>query len=116
MKKIINVPIDVQQNIQNYMPENQTLQKLADFFTVFADATRVKIMTALTLGPMCVNDLSVLLNINQTTLSHQLKFLKQNNAVDSIRQGKIIYYKVDNSHINDVMLYGVEYLLSTKYA
>ena len=97
--------------LSEYMPNDATLKKLADFFSMFSDSTRVKIITALCLGKMCVNDLSVTLNINQTTVSHQLKFLKTYGAVSSERDGKIIYYSIKNDTINDVMLNGVNYLL-----
>lgn len=111
MKELIVLP-ESQQNVLNeYMPNDATLKKLADFFTMFSDSTRVKIITALCLGKMCVNDLSVTLNINQTTVSHQLKFLKTFGAVSSERDGKIIYYSIKNDTINDVMLNGVNYLL-----
>jgi DNA-binding transcriptional ArsR family regulator len=79
---------------------------------MFSDCTRIKILTALCLSEMCVNDLSVLLKLNQTTVSHQLKFLKQNGAVKCKRDGKIIYYSIADNCINDVMLNGVNYLLA----
>ena len=111
MKEIIVLPINQQDTLKEYMPNDNTLKKLANFFSMFSDTTRVKIITALCLSPMCVNDLSVMLNINQTTVSHQLKFLKTFGAVSSERDGKIIYYSIKNNTINDVMLNGVNYLL-----
>ncbi len=112
MSKIILLPEKVQGHINEYMPKDSTLQRLADFFSVFSDATRIKILTALCMSDMCVSDLSAMLNINQTTVSHQLKYLKQNGAVNCLRDGKIIYYSIANSCINDVMLNGVDYLLA----
>ncbi len=112
MTKVLFLPEDKQMHITEYMPKDETMEKLANFFSVFADPTRIKILTALTLSDMCVNDISAMLHINQTTVSHQLKFLKQNGAVNCLRNGKIIYYSVANSCINDVMLNGVDYLLA----
>ncbi len=112
MDKVLFLKEKQQQDILNYMPKDATLVKLADFFSVFADATRIKILTALCMSKMCVNDLSVVLNLNQTTVSHQLKLLKQNGAVTSVRNGKIIYYSITNERINDVMLNGVDCLLA----
>ncbi len=112
MEKIILLQQKQQNDINTYMPTDNTLNKLASFFSVFADYTRIKILTALCLCEMCVNDISVVLNINQTTVSHQLKFLKTNGAVKSRREGKIIYYSISNPSINDVMLNGVDYLLA----
>lgn len=112
MSKIIVLPISMQNNLVEYMPKQATLEKLANFFSIFSDSTRIKILTALTISEMCVNDLSILLGINQTTVSHQLKFLKQSGAVKSNRQGKLIYYSIANTNINEVMLNGVNYLLA----
>lgn len=105
------LPKSQQDTLTKYMPNDETLKKLAEFFSMFSDSTRVKIITALCLGKMCVNDLSVALNLNQTTVSHQLKFLKTFGAVSAEREGKIIYYSIKNETINDVMLNGVNYLL-----
>ena len=112
MNKLIVLPKQQQNHMIEYMPNDSTLKKLADFFTMFSDSTRIKIITALCLGRMCVNDLSVTLNINQTTVSHQLKYLKTFGAVGCERDGKIIYYFIKNDSINDVMLNGVNYLLA----
>lgn len=112
MEKIILLPKKQHNDLLNYMPEDSTLQKLANFFSVFSDGTRIKILTALCLGEMCVNDLSVTLEINQTTVSHQLKYLKQFGAVKCKRDGKIMYYSIANNAINDVMMNGVNYLLA----
>lgn len=112
MSKIILLPEEIQGHINEYMPKDATLQKLANFFSVFSDMTRIKILTALCMSDMCVNDISTMLNINQTTVSHQLKFLKQNGAVNCVRDGKVIYYSIANACINDVMLNGVDYLLA----
>jgi DNA-binding transcriptional ArsR family regulator len=111
MKDLIMLPKSQQDTLTKYMPNDETLKKLAEFFSMFSDSTRVKIITALCLGKMCVNDLSVALNLNQTTVSHQLKFLKTFGAVSAEREGKIMYYSIKNETINGVMLNGVNYLL-----
>ncbi len=97
-------------NLQYYMPKNSVLQQMANFFGVFSDETRLKILSALSISKMCVNDLSVSLNLNQTTVSHQLRILKSIGAVEDIRCGKVIYYNIANNTINEVMLYGVDYI------
>ena len=112
MNKLIVLPKQQHSHMLEYMPNDGTLKKLADFFTMFSDSTRIKIITALCLGRMCVNDLSVTLNINQSTVSHQLKYLKTYGAVGCERDGKIIYYFIKSDSINDVMLNGVNYLLA----
>ena len=92
------------------MPENSTLRQLADMFSVFSDFTRLKILSALALSEMCVNDLSKYLNINQTTVSHQLRHLKNFNAVSDKRVGKLVVYSLKSKMVNDIMADGVDYL------
>ena len=112
MNKILVLPLKQQECIRDYMPTEDMIGRLADFFNMFSDVTRVKILTALCISDMCVNDLSVMLNLNQTTVSHQLKFLRHCGAVATMRCGKLIYYKLSTSVINDVMLGGVDYLMA----
>ena len=112
MDKILCLPIKQQECIENYMPTEDMLHRLSDFFNIFSDVTRIKILTALCISDMCVNDLSVVLKLNQTTVSHQLKFLRQCGAVTTTRSGKLIYYRLSTSAINDVMLGGVDYLMA----
>lgn len=99
-------------NLNYFMPETNILQQLANTFSVFADPTRLKILSALSLCDMCVTDMSTYLNINQTTLSHQLKFLKSFNAVEFRREGKVIIYKIKYNKINEIMSKGVDYMLN----
>ena len=80
------------------------------FFFRFADYTRVKILSALAISELCVTDLSRVLQINQTTVSHQLRYLKSAGIVNSVRQGKIVFYSLADEKINDVILKGVEFL------
>ena len=110
--KILTLPVKQQKWINEYMPSDRMIVKLANFFNMFSDVTRIKILTALCISDMCVNDLSVVLNLNQTTVSHQLKFLRNCGAVTTSRSGKLIYYKITTDIINDVMLGGVDYLSS----
>jgi len=96
--------------IENYMPDKKALENLAEFFGVFSDYTRLKLLSALSISPMCVGDLAKILSLNQTTVSHQLKLLKTLNAVKCVRHGKIIFYSIDNTKINDMMMWGIECL------
>ena len=68
------------------------------------------ILTALAISELCVTDLSRILDINQTTVSHQLRFLKSAGIVKCCRQGKIVFYSLTNDAINDVILKGIEFL------
>ena len=98
--------------VENYVPEGEILEGIVNFFSVFADSTRVKMLSALAISEMCVTDLSRVLGINQTTVSHQLRLLKNLGIVKCERYGKIMFYSLVNDTVNDVMLKGVEFLSS----
>ncbi|MDD4110631.1 MAG: metalloregulator ArsR/SmtB family transcription factor [Clostridia bacterium] len=93
--------------VLNYLPPDKSIDKLAIYFQNFSDGTRLKIISCLAMCNMCVNDLSRILQINQTTISHQLKYLKTQNIVTSKRDGKIIMYKLTNRKVNELMLSAV---------
>lgn len=101
--------------IFNYMPADKKIECLANFFQNFADSTRLKIISVLSINEMCVNDLSSVLNANQTTISHQLKILKSQGIVTSTRDGKIIRYSLQNKFINELMNYAVESLKDVNF-
>lgn len=96
--------------INDYVPSGEILDELVCFFTIFADYTRLKMISALAISEMCVTDLAKMLKLNQTTVSHQLRLLKNLNAVKTQRQGKVIFYSLRNETLNDVLLKGVEFL------
>lgn len=93
--------------VLNYMPNESSISKLALFFQNFSDGTRLKIISCLAMCDMCVNDISTILDVNQTTISHQLKYLKSQNIVSCRRDGKIILYSLTSSKVNDLMLSAV---------
>ncbi len=96
--------------IENYVPEGEILEGLVSFFSVFADQTRLRILSALAITELCVTDISLVLELNQTTVSHQLRFLKNIGIVKCSRVGKVIFYSLSNDTVNDVLLKGVEFL------
>ena len=97
-------------NVKFYMPKEDKLKSLAEFFSMFSDPTRLKIISALSMSEMCVSDISNILQINQTTVSHQLKILKSLGMVKYRRDGKIIYYSLIDKIINECLLVGVDCL------
>ncbi|MBO7526778.1 MAG: winged helix-turn-helix transcriptional regulator [Clostridia bacterium] len=101
--------------IYDYMPTNKRLNEMASFFQNFSDPTRLKIISALSINELCVNDLSNILNINQTTISHQLKYLRSQNIVKAEQDGKIRKYTLQNKFINEIMDYAVESLKDIKF-
>ncbi len=96
--------------VENYVPCGEVLDGIVCFFSVFADSTRVRILSALAITELCVTDLSRVLDINQTTVSHQLRYLKNLGIVAADRLGKVIFYRLKNEIVNDVLLKGVEFL------
>ena len=110
MSQMLLLDKRTQSLIEDYVPQGEILEGIVCFFSVFSDYTRVKILTALAISELCVTDLSRILAINQTTRSHQLRFLKSAGIVKCVRQGKIIFYSLVNESINDVILKGIEFL------
>ena len=110
MSQMLLLDKRTQSLIEDYVPQGEVLEGVVCFFSVFADYTRVKILSALAISELCVTDLSRILEINQTTVSHQLRFLKSAGIVKSVRQGKIVFYSLVDESINDVLLKGVEFL------
>ena len=100
----------LQEMVKDYVPNGEILDDLVCFFTIFSDYTRIKMISALAISEMCVSDLSKVLGLNQTTVSHQLRFLKNLNAVKTKRQGKVVFYSLRNDALSDVLLKGVEFL------
>lgn len=96
--------------ITDYVPEGELLEDLTDFFSVFADKTRLRIVAALAISEACVGDIADILDINQTTVSHQLRLLRNLGIVTCERSGKTIYYSLKCDLINEVILKGVEFL------
>lgn len=97
-----------QELVKNYVPSDGNLKSLAYFFDLLSDGTRLKILSALSISPMCVNDLSVLLGLNQTTLSHQLGKLRSSRMVDYRRQGKISFYFISCESLSEILLSAVQ--------
>lgn len=89
--------------VESSLPPKTGLDALSCFFDALADATRLKILSALSVSTMCVSDLAALTGLNQTTVSHQLRILKTAKIVDCTRQGKVVFYGVGSREIFSVM-------------
>lgn len=98
------------EDMECYLPDDDAVGKIARFFGLLADPSRVKLLSALAISPLCVSDLSDIVQMNQTTVSHQLRLLRNLDIVTTERKGKIIKYKLTNPKINEILLVGVEYL------
>jgi len=88
--------------IKNYIPDKSTIKNLSSFFYAFSDETRLRVIILLMIKPLCVSEITNLLNINQTTVSHQLKILRSLNIVECDRQGKNIIYYIKNQNIENI--------------
>lgn len=90
-----------------YMPSENTMSQLVGFFSMFSHETRLKILSLLSISKLCVSDIVNILSINQTTVSHQLKTLKDANIIDNKRDGKKVYYFIVKESIYDILLEAV---------
>lgn len=106
----IHIHDEVVNQVKNSMPEEERLYELADFFKVFADSTRIKILYALLQSEMCVCDLAQLLNAGQSAISHQLRMLKQMKLVKYRREGKTIFYSLSDDHIQMILNQGFDHI------
>lgn len=96
--------------VANRMPPEGALTELADFYKLFADKTRVGILWALSIAEMCVCDLSMLLQMKQPAISQQLKTLRQMRIIRGRREGKVVFYSLDDDHIRTVLQFGRDHL------
>ena len=98
------------EKVKEDMPVEDELQDLADFFKVFGDLTRVKMLYVLFQSEMCVCDLAQVLQMTQSAISHQLLVLKQMKLVTNRREGKTVFYSLADSHIKTIMNQGMEHI------
>lgn len=102
---------DVVDYVAKHMPDPDDLYDVAELFKAFGDPTRAKIICALSLSEMCVSDLAILLDMNQSAISHQLRLLKQARLVRIRRDGKSRYYSLDDEHIQKIFQVAFEHIL-----
>lgn len=84
--------------------------ELADLFKVFGDSSRIRILYKLFDGEMCVQDIAEGLSMTQSAVSHQLKILKMSKLVKNRRDGKMVYYSLDDDHVSTILSMGKEHL------
>lgn len=101
---------DIVKRVQRKMPPEEMLYDLGELFKVFGDSTRIKIIWALFEEEMCVCDIAYLLNMTQSAISHQLRVLKQARLVKPRREGKNVYYSLDDQHIEEIFNQGLNHI------
>lgn len=95
------------------MPAEEISMELADLFKLFSDSTRLRILLALSKSEMCVYDLAALLQISQSAISHQLRLLRQAKLIKPRREGKVVFYSLEDSHVDTILTIALEHLQET---
>ena len=115
--EICEVPViheDVLARVRVEMPDDDPIYEVSELFKVFGDATRARIICALNIEEMCVCDLSALLNMTQSAISHQLRLLKVSRIVKSRKQGRVVYYSLDDAHIEQIFAMAFDHVMEER--
>lgn len=97
--------------VNEHMEDIETLYDLAEFFKVFGDSTRIRILTALLDGSKCVFHIAEELDMGQSAISHQLRILRNAGLVKREREGKTIFYSLDDEHVEQIIDLGLTHIL-----
>ena len=97
--------------LKSETPPDEKLYDLAELYKVFGDTTRIRILYALSEAEMCVGDVAQLLGLTQTACSHQLRVLKNNKLVRCRRDGKAMFYSLDDDHVRSILALGMEHIM-----
>lgn len=101
-------------SVKKTMLDDDILCCMADFYKALSDSTRIKIISALSQKEMCVCDISALLNMTKSAVSHQLQNLREMNLVRSTKKGKEVWYALSDKHVEEVFAVSLEHVLETK--
>lgn len=107
----VQIHEDIIEKVDRMMPDEDVLYNLADFFKVFSDSSRIKILYVLMCSEMCVCDLANTLSMSQSAISHQLSILKQQDLVKYKRSGKSVIYSLSDDHIKTIMRQGYDHIM-----
>ena len=97
--------------MDNNIPDIEILFELADLFKVFGDSTRLRVMVTISDSERSVTEIAESLNMEQSTISHQLRVLRQNKLVRVRRDGKQMYYSLDDDHVKRIIEMGMDHIL-----
>lgn len=98
------------EKVKDNMLDDDVLIDIAELLKVFGDSTRIKIINALSYSEMCVCDLAYTLNMTQSSISHQLRILKRERLVKYRKEGKMVYYSLDDDHVNAIFKIALEHV------
>lgn len=99
--------------LESQLPGQDVFNEMAELFKVLGDSTRLKIVLALSKEELCVCDLSALINVSVSAVSHQLRILRSSRFVKYHREGKMIYYSLDDEHIKKMIKSAEEHVEET---
>lgn len=102
---------DVLSRVREKMPDEEPVYEVSELFKVFGDSTRARIICALNIEEMCVCDLAALLSMTQSAISHQLRVLKTARIVKSRKQGRVVYYSLDDAHIGQIFATAFDHVM-----
>lgn len=105
---------DIVDWVKDKMPREEILYDLSELFKIFGDSTRIKILWALYESEMCVCDISFLLNMTQSAISHQLRILKQTDLVKTRRSGRVVFYSLKDEHVKRIFDQGLAHITEEK--
>ena len=97
-------------NVRATLPDDDTLLDVSELFKVLGDSTRAKILFVLLVSEMCVCDLSQLLGMSVSAVSHQLRILRQAQLVRYRREGKTVFYALSDEHVRTLLSQGLEHV------
>ncbi len=101
---------DTVDGVKKSMLEDRKFDYMGELFKSFGDPTRLKIMFALSKDEMCVCDIAALLEMSQSAISHQLRVLRNVRLVKNRKEGKIVYYSLDDDHVFTMLKQGIEHI------
>lgn len=109
--EVSTIHSDVLERVREQMPSEEPVYEVSELFKVFGDSTRARIICALNIEEMCVCDLAALLNMTQSAISHQLRLLKVSRIVKSRKQGRVVYYSLDDGHIGQIFAMAFDHVM-----
>ena len=112
--EFIHAHEEIVKKVTQEMPDEEILYDLAELFKIFGDSTRIKILYVLFESEMCVCDSAQLLGMTQSAISHQLRALKQSKLVKYRREGRLVYYTLDDEHISSIIRAGLDHVLERR--
>ncbi len=99
------------QSLVQALPEQELLYELAELFKIFGDSTRIQILSLLQKTELCVSEISQILKLSPSATSHQLRILRQARLVRYCKVGKVVFYSLDDEHIERIFEQGLEHIM-----